>query len=200
MITARQLIYPAHFRKLDEIAAKQKQREEEAEARRAARKAGVPAGPEFTRAEPTRGEPAPERGERTAPRLNLAPRGGTGAGSSWRERQAAKEAAGEKHDARAGAGVAADAGVPSAPAKEEPPALPRKTGGYVPPALRQGGGSTAATAAAPGPEKYVPRHLREGGAAPSPRSSAAAPPASSERSEESKSTGEKWVPRFKRRE
>lgn len=201
--------YP--YRKLDEIAAKQKQREEEAEARRAARKAGVPAAPEPTRAEPTRAEPTraeptAERGERIAPRLNLAPRAGTG-GGSWRERLAAKEAAGETAaPAPDAAPDAAPAAAPAAaaPAKEESAALPRKTGGYVPPAMRQGG-APAPRSAAPPPagDKYVPRHLREGGAgaASAPRPAAAPPAASaSERTEESKPSGGKWVPAWKRRE
>uniref|UniRef100_A0A093UT19 Eukaryotic translation initiation factor 3 subunit A n=1 Tax=Talaromyces marneffei PM1 TaxID=1077442 RepID=A0A093UT19_TALMA len=153
-------------KKLDEIAAKQKQREEEAEARRAARKAGVPAAPEPTRAEPA-AERA-ERGERTAPRLNLAPRTGA-SGGSWRERLAAKEAAGETAAPAAPATPAAPA-----PAKEEPAAaLPRKTGGYVPPAMRQGGAPAPRSAAPPAAgEKYVPRHMREGGAPPASRPSA----------------------------
>jgi translation initiation factor 3 subunit A len=191
------LLIKLNYRKLDEIAAKQKQREEEAEARRAARKAGVPAAPEPTRAEPTRAEPTAERGERSAPRLNLAPRTG-GAGASWRERQAAKEAAGETA-APAPAPAAAEAAP--APAKEEPAALPRKTGGYVPPAMRQGG-APAPRSAAPPPagEKYVPRHMREGGA-PAPRPAAAPPAASaSERTEESKPSGGKWVPSWKKRD
>ncbi|KAF5014490.1 hypothetical protein F66182_14501, partial [Fusarium sp. NRRL 66182] len=184
-------------KKLDEIAAKQKQREEEAEARRAARKAGIPAGPEPTRAEPTRAEPIAERGERTAPKLNLAPRAGTG-GGSWRERQAAKEAAGETAPA-----PVATTGAPAA-AKEEPAVLPRKTGGYVPPAMRQGGAPVRSEAPPPATEKYVPRRMREGGAgagAPPP-SRPSAPPAAaaSERTEESKASGGKWVPAWKRRE
>ena len=62
--------------KLDDIALRQKQREEEAEARRAARKVGGPEPPT----------------ERTAPRLNLA--GRTGGGGGWRDRVAAKETGG----------------------------------------------------------------------------------------------------------
>lgn len=182
------------YRKLDEIAAKQKQREEEAEARRAARKAGVPAAPEPTRAEPA-AERA-ERGERTAPRLNLAPRTGA-SGGSWRERLAAKEAAGETAAPAAPATPAAPA-----PAKEEPAAaLPRKTGGYVPPAMRQGGAPAPRSAAPPAAgEKYVPRHMREGGAPPASRPSAPPAVAASERSEESKPAGGKWVPSWKKRD
>ncbi|KAF3399384.1 Eukaryotic translation initiation factor 3 subunit A [Talaromyces pinophilus] len=185
-------------KKLDEIAAKQKQREEEAEARRAARKAGVTAAPEPTRA----AEPIAERGERTAPRLNLAPRTGTG-GGSWRERLAAKEAAGETAPAPTPAPAAAAA---AAAAKEEPAALPRKTGGYVPPALRQGGAPVRSEAPPPASEKYVPRRAREGGAgtgAAPPASRLSAPPAAAaagERTEESKASGGKWVPAWKKRE
>ncbi|KAL4808677.1 hypothetical protein BDV18DRAFT_132892 [Aspergillus unguis] len=105
--------------KLDEQAAKQRQREAEVEARLAAKRSGAP--------EPTRAEP-----ERTAPRLNLAPR--TGGGPSWRERQAAKETSGEA--------------APEAPKAE--PEAPRRTG-YVPPHAR--GGSDAAPPAA---GRYVP--------------------------------------------
>ncbi|OGM42953.1 eukaryotic translation initiation factor 3 subunit A [Aspergillus bombycis] len=156
-------------KKLDEVALKQKQREEEAEARRASRKAGVPEPP--TRAEP----------ERTAPRLNLAPR--TGGGPSWRERQAAKDSTG---------------GAPE-PAKEEPAAAqpPRRTGGYVPPHLRSG--SSAAPAAAPSngaaPSRYVPPSARESGSSTPP--SRTQTPATT--SEEPKSAG-KWVPRWKQQQ
>lgn len=186
------LLINHHNRKLDEIAAKQKQREEEAEARRAARKAGVPAAPE-----PTRAEPTAERSERTAPRLNLAPRTGTG-GASWRERLAAKEAAGESAAPTPAAAPAAAAA--SAAAKEEPAALPRKTGGYVPPAMRQGGAPARSEAPPPATEKYVPRMRREGGAPPSSRPSAPPAAAASERTEEGKASGGKWVPAWKRRE
>ncbi|KAB8272342.1 hypothetical protein BDV30DRAFT_129830 [Aspergillus minisclerotigenes] len=156
-------------KKLDEIALKQKQREEEAEARRASRKAGFPEPP--ARAEP----------ERTAPRLNLAPR--TGGGPSWRERQAAKEATG---------------GAAPEPAKEEPAAQPpRRTGGYVPPHLR--GASAAAPAAPPSngaaPSRYVPPSARESGSSTPP--SRTQTPATT--SEEPKSAG-KWVPRWKQQQ
>lgn len=130
--------------KLDDIAARQKQREEEAEARRAARKVGgapVPAAAEPT--EPT---------ERTAPRLNLASR--TGGGSGWRDRVAAKEASG-------GAAPAAE------PTREELPAR-KAGGGYVPPHLRAGASASSGSAPPPreapasGPtDRYVPRQARE---------------------------------------
>ena len=156
-------------RKLDEIALKQKQREEEAEARRASRKTGFPEPP--ARAEP----------ERTAPRLNLAPR--TGGGPSWRERQAAKESTG---------------GAAPEPAKEEPAAQPpRRTGGYVPPHLRSG--SAAAPAASPSngaaPSRYVPPSARDSGSSTPP--SRTQTPATT--SEEPKSAG-KWVPRWKQQQ
>lgn len=192
-------------RKLDEIAAKQKQREEEAEARRAARKAtGAPVAPAVappvdppaaeatTRAEP----------ERIAPRLNLAPRSAA-PGTSWRERQAAKD----NTTTPAAATPSAPADVPS-----EEPSIPRKTGGYVPPHQRAGANRTPARDAAPpansGPERYVPRPQREREisgsgpgtkAAPAPApvpASAAAPPSTTDKPEESKSSG-KWVPRWK---
>ncbi|KNG83958.1 eukaryotic translation initiation factor 3 subunit A [Aspergillus nomiae NRRL 13137] len=162
-------------KKLDEIALKQKQREEEAEARLASRKAGVPAPP--SRAEP----------ERTAPRLNLAPR--TGGGPSWRERQAAKEAT----------GGAAPEPAKEEPAKEEPAAAqpPRRTGGYVPPHLRSG--SSTAPAAPPSngaaPSRYVPPSARESGSSTPP--SRTQTPATT--SEEPKSAG-KWVPRWKQQQ
>ncbi|KAJ9364590.1 hypothetical protein DTO280E4_1370 [Paecilomyces variotii] len=107
-------------RKLDEIAAKQREREEEAERRRAMRKT-APA-PAAVAEPPVRAETA----ERTAPRLNLAPRTAAAGGPSWRERQAAKEAAG---------------GAPEAPKEDVPPL--RRTGGYVPP--HQRGAATSVT-------------------------------------------------------
>ncbi|BCR84304.1 putative eukaryotic translation initiation factor 3 subunit EifCa [Aspergillus chevalieri] len=154
------------YRRLDETAARQRQREEEAEARRALRRM-EPAAP-APRAEP-------ERSER--PRLNLAPR--TGGGPSWRERQAAKEAAG---------GSAAPAPAPAAEQpKEDVPPL-RKTGGYVPPHLR----GAAASAAPPSNgaqldrERYVPRRA-EAPARPQP-------------SDESKPSTQKWTPRWRQQQ
>ena len=125
-------------RKLDEIAVRQRQREEEVEARRLARKTGG--------GEPAAAPAAPEP-ERTAPRLNLASR--TGAGPSWRERAAAKEAAGD---------------APAPESKEELPSA-RKTGGYVPPHLRAGASATPAAPSRPAPtteekpstQKWTPR-------------------------------------------
>ncbi|RAL00508.1 putative eukaryotic translation initiation factor 3 subunit EifCa [Aspergillus ibericus CBS 121593] len=162
-------------RRLDDLAAKQKQREEEAEARRAARRTGAP--------EPEPAAPAPTT-ERTAPRLNLAPR--TGGGPSWRERQAAKEAA--------GSGPAAPAAAPAAPeAAREEPQPPRRTGGgYVPPHLRAG---SNAAPAAPSTERYVPRMREAGSSQPPARREAPA-----ERTEESKPAAGKWVPRWKQQQ
>ncbi|KAE8376718.1 eukaryotic translation initiation factor 3 subunit A [Aspergillus bertholletiae] len=125
-------------KKLDELALRQKQREEEAEARLASRKTGAPEP--VSRAEPGR----------TAPRLNLAPR--TGGGPSWRDRQAVKEAPG---------------GAAPEPAKEEPAAAQpsRKTGGYVPPHLRSGA-TPASNGAAP--SRYVPPTARDSGSSTPP--------------------------------
>ncbi|KAI9931610.1 eukaryotic translation initiation factor 3 subunit A [Aspergillus wentii] len=165
-----------NYRKLDEIAQRQLQREQEAEARRASRKTG---GPEFSRAEPSRAETSrAEPTERIAPRLNLAPR--TGGGASWRERQAAKEAA--------GGAEAAPAPAPEAP-KEEPV---RKTGGgYVPPHLR---GAGAAPSNGPS-ERYVPRP-RE----PTRDLPVRTQTPSSDKPEESKGAPQKWVPRWKQQQ
>ena len=150
----------SYHRKMDEIAARQRQREEEAEARLLAKKSGALEPP--TRAEPT---------ERTAPRLNLAPR--TGGGPSWRERQAAKGAS--------------DASTE--PPKE--PEAPRRTG-YVPPHAR--GGSDAPP---PSSGRYVPpqRSSQPPLRTETPQSSSDKPeepkPAGS---------GGKWVPRWKQQQ
>lgn len=149
--------------KLDEMAARQKQREDEAEARRSARKlgGGAPA-PAPSSAEPT---------ERTAPRLNIAPR--TGGGGGWRDRLAAK----------------GESAAPEAPpaAREEP-----RRGGYVPPHLR---GAAAGSGSAPpsnGPSERWSRPREE------PREAAPAP---APRAEESKpSSGGKWVPKWKQQQ
>ncbi|ODM24050.1 Eukaryotic translation initiation factor 3 subunit A [Aspergillus cristatus] len=150
-------------KRLDETAARQRQREEEAEARRALRRT-EPAAPA-----------EPERSER--PRLNLAPR--TGGGPSWRERQAAKEAAG---------GSAAPAPAPAAEQpKEDVPPL-RKTGGYVPPHLRGAAAPAAppSNGAQPERERYVPRRA-EAPARPQP-------------SDESKPSTQKWTPRWRQQQ
>ncbi|KAJ9327746.1 hypothetical protein DTO027B3_1454 [Paecilomyces variotii] len=164
-------------RKLDEIAAKQREREEEAERRRAMRKT-APA-PAAVAEPPVRAETA----ERTAPRLNLAPRTAAAGGPSWRERQAAKEAAG---------------GAPEAPKEDVPPL--RRTGGYVPPHQRGAAASVTPRDASPAnggaPERYVPRHMRESSAS-QPPSRTQTPPAASG---DAKPAGGKWVPRWKQQQ
>ncbi|KAH3123673.1 eukaryotic translation initiation factor 3 subunit A [Aspergillus fumigatus] len=170
-------------KRLDEIAQRQKQREEEAEARRAARKSGL-AEP------PTRAAELERPVERTAPRLNLVSR--TGSGPSWRERQAAKEAAG-----------AAPAPAAAEAPKEEVQ-LPRRTGGYVPPHLRSGANASPATPPSngPAPEKSFPRHMRESSSSQPPsrtQTPPAAAPASSDKPEASPAP-QKWVPRWKQQQ
>jgi translation initiation factor 3 subunit A len=115
------------YRKLDELAAKQRARDAEIEAKLAAKKAGggglgprtisrgaapvSPAGPSGAEADRPSGPP----------KLALA-----GSKPSWREKLAAKEAAG-------GAAPAAEESQPTPPTEE---AAPRRPGGYVPPARR----------------------------------------------------------------
>ncbi|PTU23358.1 hypothetical protein P175DRAFT_0432892 [Aspergillus ochraceoroseus IBT 24754] len=169
-------------KKLDEIAARQKQREEEAEARRLTKRTGAP---EPTPAPAPAPAPARAEPERTAPRLNLAPR--SGGGLSWREREAAKAAA----------------GTTDTP-KEEPQtapqaAAPRRTGGsYVPP-HRSGSGASPAAAPSNGPsERYVSRQMRDSGAS-QPPSRTQPSQSTSDKPEEAKSSG-KWVPRWKQQQ
>jgi translation initiation factor 3 subunit A len=154
----------------EEAAKKQMQREEEAAARRAARK-GEPAAaarPDpFSRPR----EPAPmdtrtdsnERPAGAPPRLNLARPGGQ---PTWREREAARLAAG---------------GAPAseAPAVQEPAssAASSARSGYVPPHLRNRGGAGDA----PPPRSESPRDLPVRGASPAN----GAPPAA----------GGRWQPR-----
>ncbi|KAJ5106267.1 hypothetical protein N7456_002942 [Penicillium angulare] len=127
--------------KLDEIAARQKQREDEAEARRNARKTGAPAPGGF----------GGESSERTAPRLNLASRTAPSGGGGWRDRLAAK---GES------------AAPESPPAAEEAP----RRSGYVPPHLRAGAGGSGSAPPTRDPpsngptERWTPRHARESSA------------------------------------
>ncbi|KAJ5121831.1 hypothetical protein N7526_008768, partial [Penicillium atrosanguineum] len=109
--------------KMDEIAARQKQREEEAESRRATRKTGG----DF------------ESAERSAPRLNIAPRTAAAGGGGWRDRLAAR---GDSVDS----GAPAPAPAP-APAREEAP----RRGGYVPPHLRAGASADSGSAPPPLP-------------------------------------------------
>ncbi|RAK72041.1 putative eukaryotic translation initiation factor 3 subunit EifCa [Aspergillus fijiensis CBS 313.89] len=177
-------------KRLDEMAARQKQREEEAEARRLARKTGAP------EPEPAAAAPAPT--ERTAPRLNLAPRTAAGGGGGWRERQAAKEAA-----AASGAPSSA-APAESAPAPREEAQPPRRTGGgYVPPHLRSGGNATPAAAPAPAPaassERWAPRHARDSSSSQQQPPSRTQTPASEE-SKPAASSGGKWVPKWKQQQ
>jgi translation initiation factor 3 subunit A len=110
---------------LEEKATLQRQREEEAEARRLAKKTAPAAAPVSERPsfrdQPARDQPSPAAGG--PPKLNLA-----GSKPSWREREAMKAA-----------GQAPPASTPAAePATSAPPsqAEPPKRGGYLPPALR----------------------------------------------------------------
>lgn len=112
-------------RDLDEKAAIQRRKEEEAEAKLQAKKAGL--GSRLPdRSAPVREVTRTDSSERPSgpPRLALA-----GNKPSWRERQAAKEAA------EAG-GATAPAPAPSAADTSEEPAAPKRTG-YVPPGARR---------------------------------------------------------------
>lgn len=116
-------------RALDEKARLQRQREEEAEAKLAAKKAG-----RFGADRPvSRDQPAEPSAAAAPPRIAL-PSGKL----TWREREAMK-AAGQTPPPAAAAPAASPASATSpAPAAEEAP----KRSGYVPPALRaQGGGA-----------------------------------------------------------
>lgn len=129
---------PYRRRQLDEQAAKQRQREEEAERRIQERKQGLSGmGPRGSRDRPS-ASPTAEPSERPSggpPRLNLQGRSG---GLSWRERQAAKEAAASNGEVPPAPSAAEER--PSAPASTTNGEPPRRTGGYVPPALRSEGG------------------------------------------------------------
>ncbi|KAL6240514.1 eukaryotic translation initiation factor 3 subunit A [Rhinocladiella similis] len=154
----------------DDAARRQMQREEEAAARRAARK-----GPEAERpapfSRPREAVPMDDRTEseegRTAPRLTLAGKGGGG----WREREAARKAAEASGQAP---------GEPAQAPTPEPASAQPTRSGYVPPHMRRGGAppsgdlppsrdlpmrGSSASPANGGPErsKYVPAHMREGG-------------------------------------
>lgn len=163
--------------KMDEMAIKQRQREEEAEARLAARKGGF-------------GESSDR------PKINLASRTG-GAPSTWRERQAAKETGGESAPAPApareepaparkiGGGyvpphlrAGASAGAGSAP----PPPAPREA-----PTERWAPREPREPREAP-TERWAPRQARE----PSSQS-----PAESKPEESKPAAGGKWVPKWK---
>jgi len=140
-------------RELDEKAAIQRKREEEAaEKKLAERKAGLGGripdrtassrAPEMSRTD-SRDGPTSSAGP---PKLNLA-----GNKPIWRERQAAKEA----EEAAKAAGGPTSAPPPAAPSTDiatEEAALPKRTGGYVPPARRADGAPPRGrTDAAPSP-------------------------------------------------
>lgn len=150
-------------RELDEKAAIQRKREEEAEAKLAAKKAGARM-PERAAAAPMSSRTDSNEPPAGPPRLSLA-----GNKPTWREREAQRLAAGSPQTA------------PSAPPSDiatSEAQLPRKTG-YVPPArrgetavprgrtvadsstTRDDSPADAAPKAAPG--KYVPVHLRNRG-------------------------------------
>ncbi|KAF2721849.1 eukaryotic translation initiation factor 3 subunit A [Polychaeton citri CBS 116435] len=115
-----------------EAARRQMEREEEAERRRKEKKTGAPSFEGLRRGPPPTAAAAEEGGSevRTAPKLNLSGRSGAPVGS-WRERGAARAAAGASGEAPS---LAPAPATPSAtsPAAEEPP----RRGGYIPPALR----------------------------------------------------------------
>lgn len=173
-------------RKLDEMAVLQRQREEEAERRRAARKAGVgaPVEPRVpVREAAAREAPVGEASsERTAPRLNLQSRTG---GLSWREREALKKEAAIK----GGDTAAPPAAERPAPAQESAPIRP-KPGSYVPPGRR--GGDTREFSRGDGP----PPPSRPISRSPAPPP--AASPAPQERRDEPKPGV--WRPRFKQQQ
>ncbi|KAK4944007.1 eukaryotic translation initiation factor 3 subunit A [Elasticomyces elasticus] len=171
----RQARLAAERAERDEAAHKQMQREEEAAARRAQRKG---AGPEpFSR--PREAAPVETRTEsqdapRTAPRLAL----GGKPGGTWREREAAKQAAAASGEAPA------EAPAPAQEAAPAPAPAPARSG-YVPPHLRQSGGAPARGDGPPARDlpprdlpmrntsdspangapsgRYVPSHVRDGG-------------------------------------
>ena len=115
------------FRELDEKAAIQRKREEEAEAKLAAKKAGVRL-PE--RSAPARADSRADSSERPSERPSGPPRLAlTGNKPTWREREAQKAAADARGDSPA---------PPTAPLSDiatSEAQLPKKTG-YLPPALR----------------------------------------------------------------
>ncbi|CAO2657735.1 Nn.00g038610.m01.CDS01 [Neocucurbitaria sp. VM-36] len=116
---------------LEEKARLQRQREEEAEAKIAARKAGLGAGRSIPDRSISR-EPAAESPSAGGPpRLALA-----GSKPTWREREAMK-AAGQAPPAASTSPAPTPAAAPAAPAASE--AEPPRRSGYVPPALRQAG-------------------------------------------------------------
>lgn len=185
----------------DEAARKQMQREEEAEARRKERRGqpAAPAAPFARRPEAPPMETRTESNERTAPRLNLAGRGGGG----WREREAQKQAA-------------ATTGPPTdAPAVQESTAPAPTRSGYVPPHLRNRDGAapprgdsprdlpvrneSPANGASPGSAAggrgggYKPPHLREGRSDSRESASSATAPTSDDAARKP-ATGGRYVP------
>ena len=120
----------ARNRKLDEIAARQRQREEEAEAKLLAKKKGLTSNaPERPMSRDLPAEQAPPAiGSGGPPRLNL-----TGGKPSWRDREAARSSS----------------QTPSTSAEPEaaPAPAPKRTG-YVPPAMRRGEDGSPAPPAA----------------------------------------------------
>jgi translation initiation factor 3 subunit A len=150
------------YRELDEKTRLQREREAAAEAKIAARRAGLASGlgervPSRDISGNLRG-PAAAEGSSVSerPRIALAPRAGGESAPSWREREAARKAAGGQ----------AETTLPSRPApssertrdaSEEPP---RRPGGYVPPARRGEGASTEGSGYVP-PSRRAPA---EGGA------------------------------------
>jgi translation initiation factor 3 subunit A len=161
-IIAVELQLLTSHRELDEKTRLQREREAAAEAKIAARRAGLSSG--LGERVPSRDISGNLRGPATAegssvserPRIALAPRAGGDSAPSWREREAARKAAGGQ----------AETTVPSRPApssertrdaSEEPP---RRPGGYVPPARRGEGAPTEGSGYVP-PARRAPA---EGGA------------------------------------
>ena len=210
VMTERRAKAEADRAEREEAAKKQMQREEEAEARRRERKgqtgaAAAPPPREFARRpEAPPMEARTDSNERTAPRVALAGRTGGG----WREREAARLAAGGGADAPA----VQEPATASGPAKSGylPPHLRDRSGAAPPPRSESprdlpvrdlpDRGASPANGASPGPTPggraggYVPMHLREGRSesregATSP---AAAPP--SDDAPRRPATGGRYVP------
>ena len=138
------------LRELDEKAAIQRKREEEAEAKLAAKKAGVRV-PERAAAAPMSSRTDSNEPPTGPPRLALA-----GSKPTWRDREAQRLAAGSPQAAQA---------APSAPPSDiatSEAQLPRKTG-YVPPARR---GETAAPRGRTVADSSTSRDDSSGGEAP----------------------------------
>ena len=129
-----------YLRELDQQASLQRKREEEAEAKIAARKAGVPATRIPDRTAPIRTDSS-ERPSGGPPRLALA-----GNKPTWREREAQRQA-----DVGAGGG-APPSTSPAAPSDvaSSDVEMPKRTG-YVPPAKRGDGAVPRGRTDAPPP-------------------------------------------------